>query len=57
MADGNNILCKTTADSFDADEQENQEETRAFRAVTKDPYGTFVRESKQNYKLYDRWCR
>jgi len=39
------ILCKTTTDSFDADKQENQEEARAFRAVAKDSYSAFVCES------------
>ena len=53
----NGVLCKTAADSFNADEQENEEETCAFRTVAKDPYSTLVYQSQQNCELRDRWYR
>lgn len=54
-AQRNDILCETTADSLDADEQEDEEEACPFRAVTKDPYRAFVCEGQENHKLYNSW--
>ena len=52
--DNESLLCKTTTEAFDADEQEDEGETEAFRVVSENTRRRLDRKDGENEGLHSR---